>query len=752
MKKYTNITIITVIIFVLVSFFSVDYLYSASKSPSDSPYGVQLEAPRVETGPEIDGVMDEAIWKEAVPFTGFKMVKPETGKEPSEKTDLRVIYDNHNLYIGVYCFDRDASAISVTSLAKDQRGGHGGTGGGSDLVRILLDPFQDKRNAYVFIVNAKGARTDGFARGERVSTNWDGIWHARAQIHDDGWCAEIRIPFKTISFNPRLSEWGFNVERYIPRRMEVIRLHGIHKNSFFYNPAEAALLTGINRIKQGKGITFKPYAALDVSKSEENGNERKWKINGGFDLYKNFTPNLVGVFTFQTDFAETELDDRRINLTRFSLYFPEKRAFFLEGSEIFNFEGGGGGWRPSFVPFFSRRIGIDEDSEEQVPIRWGAKVYGKIGNTNLALLNVSTKPVDDLNLPGQNFFAGRIYQNIFSQSKIGVIFTSGEPGSEKTNTLLGFDFLYSTARFMGDKNFSVSGWWATNKNQLEDGKKYGYGFKADYPNDLIDMAFTYNYFGDSLDPGLGFLPRSGVQQMNANFQFRPRPQKGWLGKMMRQVFFRIFAFYYWDMEGNIESYRISTAPFTMFRTESGETAEMYIIKQREVLDEPFEVSDGVIIPVGNYEFTRYQCQLRTASHRMISGQVEYETGDFYSGKLSKLELELNLNIEGNIRLGLESEFVNGKLPQGNFKEILYQAKADFYLNPDLGFMTYLQYDSVSENIGANIRFKWRISPGNTIYLVYNKNWERRFDPAHQYRRFLSLEDRGIIKLQFSWRP
>lgn len=736
MKKYSFTMLL------LFQFFALAYLLQAS------PYGARLAAPRVQTAPRIDGVMDEKVWQSAVPFTAFKMVRPEPGKEPSEKTELRVLYDNKYLYIGIYCFDSDPSAISVTELTKDQDGGDNG----NDQVRVLLDPFQDKRNAYVFVVNAKGARTDGFAGGEHVSTNWDGIWHARGKIHDNGWCVEMRIPFKTISFNPSLDAWGFNVERYIARRMEVIRMHGIDRNSHFYNPNEAALLTGIDQVKQGKGITFKPYAALDVARSEAHDGERQWKLNGGFDLYKNFTPNLVGVFTYQTDFAETELDDRQINLTRFSLYFPEKRAFFLEGSDIFDFEGGEGGFGPAFIPFFSRRIGIHEQSGEQVPVSWGAKVFGKIGKTNMSMLNVSTKAVDDLNLPGQNFFAGRVYQNIFSQSKIGVIFTSGQPGSDEANTLLGLDALYSTSRFMGNKNISVSGWWVTNHNERPDGRHFGYGFKADYPNDLLDIYLAYGYYGDALEPGLGFLPRNNVQQLTGKIEIKPRPHKGWLGKTFRQFYLRFFPFFYWDQEGKLQSYRISSCPFTMFRIESGETFEFYLIKQREVLERPFEVSDGVIIPVGDYYFTRYQYNFRTASHRMISTKIEYETGTFYSGNLEKLELEVNLNIKGNIRLGLESEFVKGKLPQGNFKENLYQAKADFYLNPDLGLMTYLQYDSVSENIGANIRFKWRISPGNTIYLVYNKNWERRFDPAHQYRRFLSLEDRGIIKLQFSWRP
>ncbi|MCP5052358.1 MAG: carbohydrate binding family 9 domain-containing protein [bacterium] len=718
-----------VILIIVYTLFNYSNLFS---------YDSHLKATRVEKGPRIDGNLDDAVWQQAELFSNFKMVKPQTGVPPSEKTELRVLYDTENLYIGIHCYVKDISTISVTGLTHDQRGD------GNDVVRILLDPFQDKRNGYVFFVNARGSRTDGLATGERFSTNWDGIWDAKSKIHQTGWSTEIKIPFKTLAFNPKLNNWGFNVERYIPSRQEVIRMSGINKNSFFYNPSEAALLKGIQQIKQGKGITFKPYATIDMSQDYEAEKKREWKLNGGFDLYKNFTPNLVGVLTYQTDFAETEVDERQINLTRFGLFFPEKRAFFLEGSEVFDF-GNSGGFRPSFIPFFSRNIGLFE--EEQVPINWGAKVYGKIGKTNLALLDVKTKSFADFG--GQNFFAGRVYQNIFSQSKVGMIFTSGQPGSNETNTLFGLDFNYSTSRFLKNKNFAFIGWWVTNKNQYTEGSHQGYGFKLDYPNDLFDISINYHFFGDSLEPGLGFLPRNDVHKFFGAFQYRPRPEKGFLGRMVRQIKFQVFATIFWDLQGRLESSRISMSPFTVLKTESGDELEFFVIAFREVLDEPFDVTDDVLIVPGDYTYTRYQFKFETAKHRAWVLEMEYETGGFFGGDLSKFEVELDFNFKGNIKLGVEGEFIRADLPEGKFEENLYQAKADFYLNPDIGLLTFLQYDSVSENIGANFRFKWRISPGNIIYLVYDRSWERRFDPMS---RFFPLQDRGIFKIQFSWRP
>jgi hypothetical protein len=331
--------------------------------------GTAQKAVRVEKGPVLDGNLQDEVWKQAAPFTGFKMVFPNPGTEPTEKTELRIIFDNANLYIGVYCHDSLPSKISGNSMVHDGVG----EGKADDAVRVLLDPFQDKRNAYVFIVNARGGRTEGLASGQSASLNWDGIWDAKSRIQPDGWSTEMKIPFKTISFQPDLASWGINVERYIARKQETDRLSGTTRNSFFYNPMEATALEGIGGVKQGLGITFRPYGIVSGSKDYVEGTAAAWKLDGGFDLYKSFTPNFTGAISYNTDFAETEVDDRRINLTRFPLYFPEKRTFFLEGSEIFNFGGGG----ENFYPFFSRRIGLF--GETQIPVAFGSYVFGIVG-------------------------------------------------------------------------------------------------------------------------------------------------------------------------------------------------------------------------------------------------------------------------------------------------------------------------------------------------------------------------------------
>lgn len=701
-------------------------------SANDIPKITPFESPKA---PVIDGKLDDAVWKNAFVFDNFKMVEPKTGVTPSEKTKLKIIITKTAIFIGVKNYDRDPSKISINSLGHDKKSRS------NDIIKILLDPFMDKRNAYVFFVNAGGARTDGLASGEHFSTNWDGIWDAKSKIDDDGWTVEIKIPFKTLSFKNGLPYWGFNIERYIPRKMEKIRMCGISKDAFFYDPGVAALLKVPSDIKQGKGLTIKGFASVKSIKNFEEAAPRDNDLDGGFDIYKNFTPNLMGVFSYNTDFADTEVDTRRINISRFPMFFSEKRNFFLEGSNIFNF---GIGLRRNFVPFFSRKIGLYNGNP--IPINFGSKLIGKIGDTNIALLDVKTKAFGEL--PAKNYFAGRVYQNILSQSKVGVIFTSGNPDNDSVNQMYGMDFVYSTNKFMKNKNFTTGTWFTYNNNDIDKGKHYAYGMKIDYPNDLLDLSLTYSYFGESFKPSLSFLSRSGIQMISTGISYQPRPEKGFIGKYVRQFFFELYTTFYWKLDGTLETMRIFTAPIN-FRTENGEHIEFNVMPNIDVLDKDFEISDGVIIPQGKYNFLRYRFEFSTSSYKTIKFGMSYKFGGYYNGKLNRLELDLAYKLHGNINTSLQAEFVKGDFPSGVFYENLYRLKLDLYLNPDVGLLNFIQYDDVSKGLGINLRFVWRVSPGNTLYIVYNKSWERRWEPMS---RFIPLSDRGTIKLQFSVRP
>jgi len=709
----------------------------------------EVQAVRVERGPKVDGILSDPAWQATIPFTDFHMVEPQANYDPTERTELRVLYDEGNLYVGVLCLDSDPTRIAANTMAHDAVGGggggwgpggghHGGQGSADDLVRILLDPFQNKRQAYIFTINPLGGRSEGLAFGGESSLNWDGIWEAKSRRLDNGWSAELRIPFKTLSFKPGLSVWGINLERVIARKLETIRLSGTNRDSNFNNPMEAATLTGIENVRQGLGITFRPYGLASSQSGPPGGAGRDNSLDGGFDIYKNFTPNLVGVLSYNMDFAETEADERRINLTRFPLFFPEKRMFFLEGSDTFSFSSS-----VSFIPFFSRRIGLFEGA--QVPVRFGTKLYGKVGETNISALDVQTG--DYPGLPGRNMFAARLTQNIFAESKVGLILTNGSPTGGR-NTLAGFDFNFSTSKFAGNKNLWLAAWAAYNWNDTKDGRHHGFGFRANYPNNLWNVETTYAYYGEALDPGLGYMMRQDMQTFYVRLAYQPRPGRGFLAGLVRQFFFQSSFDYYWDLAGNLETRHITLTPLS-FQTESGERFEFEVEPYRDVLPYDFEVAPGVVLPQGSYDFSNCRFSVNTASHRPVILEAGYRLGGFYSGHLEEATLGLTAKVDGFLNLSFSADFVRGRLPQGDFNENVLQVKADFFLSPDLGLMNYIQYDDISRELGWSARLRWQISPGNEVFLVYNKNWERRTDPAS---RFAPLEDRGVLKLSLSIRP
>jgi hypothetical protein len=626
-------------------------------------------------------------------------------------------------------------------------GYQGSSTASDDIVRVLLDPFQDKRNAYLFFVNPRGARGEGLCYAGSSSLNWDGIWDAASARLEDGWSTEIRIPFKTISFRPGLEAWGLNIERTVARKMETIRLSGTTLDANFDNPSEAAALQGIAGVKQGKGITFRPYGLASATRDNQVSTKYEGALDGGFDLYKSFTPNLVGVVSYNMDFAETEVDERRINLTRFPMFFPEKRMFFLEGSENFSFSSS-----VSFTPFFSRTVGLYNGN--QVPVLWGTKLYGKIGNTNLTFLDVQTKDTaipnglgGSLELPGRNLMAGRVTQNIFAQSKVGLIFTNGSQTGEK-NSLLGMDFNYSSSKFLGDKNIMLAAWGVYNWNTTEDGRHHGFGFRANYPNDLWNIQTTYAYYGEALDPGLGYMMRQGIQTGFARVGFQPRPRGGFLGDFVRQFFFDVSADYYWDLAGNLETSTLSASPLS-FRTQSGETVGFSVVDNHDRLPFDWTVSDGIVLPAGEYDFTSFRINASSASHRAVVANAGWNFGEYYSGRYDDINMGLTVKLKGYATLAFDANLVRGRMPEGNFSDNVYQLKADIFLSPKLGLMNYIQFDDMSNTLGWSSRLRWEITPGNEIYFVYNRNWERVWDPRS---RLAPLGDRSVLKISLSIRP
>ena len=711
---------------------------SAAQQPDrltgDSPVAL---ARRTTETIRIDGRLDEVAWQRADPIGPLRQREPIENSEPSEETSVRVLYDATALYIAVVCHDRSMDGIISTQLTRDANLDV------DDRITIVLDPFFDHRNGFFFQVNPAGARSDGQVsnNSERLSLDWDGIWNASARISDEGWVAEIEIPFKTLRFKPGQSVWGFNVERQIKRRQETDRWAAPRQNIWIGNFAEAGRLEGLDGIRQGLGLDVRPY----LSGGEGNSGG---EFTGGIDIFQNITPNLNAAVTVNTDFAETEADIRQVNLTRFPLFFPEKRTFFLEGAGVFDIAGLAN--TTDIRPFFSRRVGLVEDvtgDTVTVPLRVGVKLTGRQSDYNVGILDVETGSQRDPLLPGgfverQNLIAARVSRNIFQQSWIGGIVTHGNPTGSGSNTLVGADARFATSTFRGDKNLSLALYLLGTDDQASATRASAGGFTIDYPNDRWDVALSWKQIGDNFQPSLGFVPRTGIRKTDLNMAFQPRPESWGI----RQFFFEFRPTYITNLQNRVENWRIFIAPFNT-RTESGEHLEWNYIPEFEHLDAPFEIATNIIVPAGSYRWTRYRAEANSATKRPWVIDAALWWGGFYGGTRRQVEFGVTLKPNTHVALSMRTERNDVTLPQGSFYTQILTVRADYNFTADVSWANLAQYDNESRIAGLQSRFRWILQPGNDLFLVLNRGWYRTLDD----NRFEPSFDRGSAKLQYTFR-
>ncbi len=695
-----------------------------------------VRAGRVETGIRLDGVLDDPAWQRAGVIPDLTQQEPRPGEPTPFHTRVLVLVDDHTLYVGVECRDPDPSAIAVHTMQRD------GNLRGDQTVALVLDTFGDRRRGYYFEVNAAGARLDGLISGsEDVSNDWDGVWDVRTRRTPDGWTAEIEIPTQTLRFTPDAESWGFNVQRRIPRDQITLRWTGATLDARLEDLRRAGRLEGVGGLRQGKGLSVSPYglARREADLAEDH---TATGSDAGLDATYNLTPDLAGVLTVNADFAETEVDTRQVNLTRFPLFFPEKRQFFLEGSNLFSF--GTGLWR-DFIPFFSRRIGLFEG--QQVPLRTGLKVLGKVGKWDVAALDAVTGDNDLTRRT--NLFAGRAAYDVTRHLTLGTILTVGDPDGVHDNVLGGVDAKWQTSTFRGDKTLVLGGWAAWSGGDTPDGRRSGWGLLLDYPNDLWDLFFVYKDFGDGLDPALGFLPRPGTRWIQTGGAYQPRPEGG-LFDWVRQFFFELRITVVQRLGGPVESWRVFTAPFNA-RTESGEHLEANAAPQFEHLDAPFEIAEGVVIPPGDYPFTRFRVEGQSSRHRPWRVGTTVWFGRFFTGTLLQVSSFVNLTtLRGHLQFELQAENDTGRLPEGDFTQRLWLLKTVYALTPDAILSSFVQYDTESRNLGTNTRFRWTFRPGNDLFVVWNHGWKRPVG-SRDFLTLQPLSDQIVVKLRWTFR-
>ena len=687
----------------------------------------------------IDGKLDEPAWLLAIPISNMTQVLPKEGEAPSEKTEIRVLVDANALYFGITCYDRTPSRIVSSQLTRDS------FLDADDNVEMVLDPFLNQRGGYYFSVNPAGARTDGqITNNARFgSLEWDGIWNASARIAGDGWIAEIIIPFKTLRFNPDLRTWGLNFERSIKRNNETVRWAGARRDSWVSNLADAGSLEGFSEIRQGRGLDIRPYGVV-----RKDGDA--YKLDGGLDVSKNLAPNLNASLTINTDFAETEADTRQVNLTRFDLFYPEKRPFFLEGADVFETASGGGGGMfggmgmgSDLMPFFSRTIGFYQDRgiSLEVPILVGGKITGRQSGFDIGVLDVLTDKVDSVGLEKKNLFVGRLSRDFWRQSYVGGIVTHGNPTGAGNNTLVGVDARFATNTFRGDKNLNLSLYLFRTNDEASYTSDYAGGFQLEYPNDRWTASLGWKQIGENFRPALGFAPRTGMRKANANLTFSERPEKWGI----RRISFGAISQVVTNLDNRVDDWNIGLNLLNL-EFDSGERIDFNVRPTFERLPWAFEISRGIVLPAGSYNYTTNMFSIMTADKRRWMANFNAGWGSYYNGTRKNVRLGLTFKPNNRIYLSMNADRNDISLEQGKFYTQILSTQANYNFSPNISWSNLVQYDTASRILGFQSRFRWILTPGSDLYLVMDRGWFRTFD-----QDFISAYDQGTVKLQYTFR-
>jgi len=526
---------------------------------------------------------------------------------------------------------------------------------------------------------------DGLISGPRaVSLDWDGIWDVRTARTEDGWTAEIVIPARTLSFTRSLNAWGLNLERFIARDRTTLRWASPTLDSFLYDFSRAGSLEGIEGLRQGRGVEVSPY--INGHTTTDFRTERAWRGTGGADLSWRLAPQITAVVTANTDFAEAEVDARQVNITRFPLFFPEKRAFFLEGASQFTFGLGLDkaalaryGIGSAFLPFFTRRIGLHEG--QPVRIDAGVKISGRTGRWNVSALDVQTRT--EAGLRGSNMLGGRVSYDVDDRLRVGGLVTSGDPDTLQPNTLVGLDGVWRSSTFRGHKNLFLGGWVATNLADTEPGRRGGWGFEVEYPNDRVDCESGTNQFGESLSPALGFLPRPGTRWYQGGCAVRLRPAAGGRFRWIRTETAEAYYSRITRLGGPNETARYFFTPVSP-NFSSGEHLEINAAVDREFLAKPFAIVKDVSVSPGTYSFTRWRIMFQSSKHRSLQAGSTTWLGPFYGGRLTQWDSYLKLNaLRGHVQVGLTATNNFGHLNGTDFVQRLWQAQLVLALTPRL---------------------------------------------------------------------
>jgi hypothetical protein len=681
----------------------------------------RVRAVRIPEGQRItlDGRLDEPGWSRAIPAGDFIQQDPANGQPATEPTEVRFLFNNDNLYMGVECFDSDPSGMLGNQMLRD------GFLPADDRFMWVFDPYLNGRTGYFFEINPGGAMGDALLGGEGGGGGqgraWDGIWTAKVRKHEGGWTIEMEFPFKTLNFDPNAPAWGVNFQRTVRRKREDMLWTAWIRNQSLQALRNSGLLEGIEGASQGHGLDFRPFFVGNITQSPGQG-EPDTLVKGkyGGDIFYNVTPSLRANLTLNTDFAETEVDQRQVNLTQFPLFFPERRAFFLEGNGFFDFSRWQG--NNSVVPFFSRRIGLGAGIPQR--IEFGTKLTGQIGSYDLGVLHVRT--AQQANLVGEDFTVLRPKRRFLRESYVGAMYTRrSERGTTRDDRhTIGGDFYIGTSRFYGNQNLQFSGfylWTSKDKNNLalKDEGSAHYGVRLDYPNDRYQLRVSMRESQRAYDPSIGFVDRASMRRYDSSAFFRPRPRNP---RIVRQYFTGVNVTAVTALDNTVLTRQVNFEPFGV-QFQSGDQFQVNLIHTFDRLAFPFIFPTGIRLPTGSsYGYLRAQVSGQTAELRKLAINGTYSNGQFYTGTRRDLSLGLSIRPKPGVFIGLNNEWSRVVLKEGKFSTSISRVNLNWQFTPWISYLNNIQYDNVSRVLGWQSRFRWIVTPGNDIYLVYTHNW------------------------------
>ena len=677
--------------------------------------------------PVLDGSLDDPVWEKALPEQNFKQVFPGDGVEPSEKTEVRILYDDRNLYFGIRCFDSEPDKINARQMMRDF------SHSGDDYFMILLDGFRNNRGGYIFILNPLGAMRDGLLnRTRRASydSSWDGVWDARCKVDELGWTIEVVLPFKTLSFDPSQDAWGANFYRRVARKNESIRWNHPVRGENIYNMRDFGEISGLDNLESSRGFELRPYIALGyVHRDGEGGFDEQ----AGIDLAYRFNPRISAQFSYNMDFAETEVDSRRINLSRFPILFPEKRDFFLENASIFSF----GGVQLSPLAFHSRRIGLNDDSQT-VDILGAARISGSLDGVQFGLINAQLE--DQSGIGSKNLSVARANFDVGEESSFGVIATNGEPNLAGDSSLGGFDYSYRNSDFaIAGLDFQANFYLMGIESDAVSGNPAAFGSSLTATNDDWYVYGGAEQVQDDFDPALGYVRQDNIHEYDLFVRRRFRPEAFDLPVFNTVDHVDV------ELEGNVvvslEDYvdRWTWEPGIELQNEAGDEIELILFVYRENLVDVFRDStekaytmkygkgenEFVEIPLDDYNWVRPGFFIDTSSHRPLAMRLAYTTGKYYDGSRDYYNASFSWKPSPALLVSLYSTYEEIELGGGAFDTNVSGSTVTLGFSPRLNYLLNAQYDTYSDSLGLNHRVRWIRKPGDEMFLVVNQEADVR---------------------------